>query len=598
MFWPNGHQLQNGKLRIDQVLGQGGFGITYKAIHCGFNAPVVIKTPNAYLRNDPDYPKYVKRFIREAQTLAQLEQNPHPNIVRVKDLFEEEEAHCLVMEFIPGTTLFDEVQRRGPLTEAEALAYIRPIADALTRVHGVGLVHRDATPVNIMLRENRQPVLIDFGISGEIIPKSRSSKMFGNRAFAPYEQLIKGERSPTVDIYTLSASLYYLITGQLPQDCFSRKVDEEPLIPPQELVKVSGEINQAILKGMALRPKDRYSSMAEFLAALSPVVSSKPQPASQPVNLDDFLASLSPTPTAPRPSNGKIYQYEIITVNEQGGIAQRQKGQNQGYWENTKGLNLEMVVIPAGEFMMGAPENEEGRYSDEGPQHRVMVPEFFMSRTAITQAQWQIVAQLPQVVRSLNPNPANFKGKNNPVERVSWEDCIEFCLRLSQASGKLYRLPSEAEWEYACRGGTTTPFHFGPTLSPQVANYDGNYTYGKGKKGEYRKKTIPVGSLNAPNAWGLHDMHGNVYEWCLDDWHGSYQDAPTDGRAWIDNDNHSQNDREWLKSLLNKKSTSKLLRGGYWSHYPKGCRSAYRLNNPRDYKDDFIGFRVVVPRTL
>ncbi|MDB9494389.1 bifunctional serine/threonine-protein kinase/formylglycine-generating enzyme family protein [Spirulina major CS-329] len=602
MFWPDGHELQNGKLVIEQVLGQGGFGITYKAIHQGFNAPVVIKTPNAYLRNDPDYAKYVKRFIREARTLAQLEQNPHPNIVRVKDLFEEEEAHCLVMEFIPGTTLFDEVQRRGPLPEAEALAYIRPIAEALTRVHGVGLVHRDATPVNIMLRENRQPVLIDFGISGEIIPKSLSSKLFGNRAFAPYEQLIKGDRSATVDIYTLGASLYYLITGQLPQDCFSRKVDEEPLIPPQELVKVSGEINQAILKGMALRPQDRYSSMAEFLAALSPVAPPKPQPSAKPaINLDDLLASLSPTPTpAPPPrSDGKIYQYEIITVNEQGGIAQRQKGQNQGYLENTKGLNLEMVRIPGGEFMMGAPNNEKGRSNAEGPQHRVMVPEFAMGRTAITQAQWQIVAQLPQVVRSLTPDPADFKGKNNPVETVSWEDCIEFCLRLSQASGKLYRLPSEAEWEYACRAGTTTPFHFGPTLSPQVANYDGNYTYGKGKKGEYRQKTIPVGSLNAPNVWGLHDMHGNVWEWCLDDWHDSYQGAPTDGKAWMDNDNHSQDNKEWLKGLLNNKSTSnKLLRGGCWVNLPKRCRSASRYGNARDYENDGIGFRVVAPRTL
>ncbi|TVQ61810.1 MAG: serine/threonine protein kinase [Spirulina sp. DLM2.Bin59] len=612
MFWPNGHELQNGKLVIERVLGQGGFGITYKAIHRGFNAPVVIKTPNAYLRNDPDYAKYVKRFIREAQTLAQLEQNPHPNIVRVKDLFEEEEAHCLVMEFIPGTTLFDEVQQRGPLPEAEALAYIRPIAEALTRVHGVGLVHRDATPVNIMLRENRQPVLIDFGISGEIIPKSLSSKMFGNRAFAPYEQLIKGDRSATVDIYTLGASLYYLITGQLPQDCFSRKVDEEPLIAPQELVKVSGEINQVILKGMALRPKDRYSSMAEFLAALSPVVPSKPQTASRPMNLDDLLASLSPTPVpAPTPartptptpatpprSDGKIYQYEIITLNEQGGIAQRQKGQNQGYLENTKGLNLEMVMIPAGEFMMGSPENEVGRSKDEGPQHRVIVPEFAMGRTAITQAQWQIVAQLPQVVRSLTADPAHFKGKTNPVETVSWEDCIEFCLRLSEATGKLYRLPSEAEWEYACRAGTTTPFHFGPTLSPQVANYNGDYTYGQGKKGEYRQKTVQVGSLNAPNPWGLHEMHGNVWEWCLDDWHGNYQGAPTDGRAWTDNDDHSQNNKDWLKGLLNNKSTSgKLLRGGSWGSYPKYCRSARRSYDTRDDKYYGIGFRVVAPRT-
>ncbi len=570
MFWPDGHTLQNGKLVIEQVLGQGGFGITYKAIHRGFNAPVVIKTPNAFLRKDPEYPKYVQRFIREARTLAQLEQNPHPNIVRVKDLFEEKGAHCLVMEFIDGTTLSDYVKQRGPLSEAEALSYIRPISDALVRVHEVGLVHRDVTPMNIMLRDNGQPVLIDFGISGEIVPSSISSKMFGNRAFAPYEQLFKGDRNPTVDIYTLAASLYYLITGQLPQDCFSRKVDDEPLIAPKDLVPISQPINDAILTAMELLPKKRPASMAAFLGLLSPAPARVPE---------------------------KIYHYEIITLNQQGEIAQRQKGQNRGILETTLGLNLEMVVIPAGAFLMGSPENEAGRSSDESPQHRVILPEFLMSRTAITQGQWRIVAQLPQVMRSLKPDPAHFKGNNHPVEQVSWEDCIEFCLRLNQATGQFYRLPSEAEWEYACRAGTTTPSHFGPTLSPQVANYDGNYIYGQGKKGEYREKTIPVGSLNAPNAWGLHDMHGNVYEWCLDDWHDSYEGAPTDGRAWIENNNHSQNNMDWLKDLLNKESTKKLLRGGSWNYYPWVCRCAYRLNGTHDYFDSSRGFRVVAPRT-
>ncbi|MCT7986761.1 bifunctional serine/threonine-protein kinase/formylglycine-generating enzyme family protein [Laspinema sp. A4] len=569
MFWPDGHTLQNGKLVIERVLGQGGFGITYKAIHRGFNAPVVIKTPNAYLRNDPEYPKYVQRFIREAQTLAQLEQNPHPNIVRVKDLFEEGDAHCLVMEFIEGTTLWDYVQQRGPLSEAEALSYIRPIADALVRVHEVGLVHRDATPVNIMLRDNRQPVLIDFGISGEIVPKSLSSKMFGNRAFAPYEQLIKGDRNPTVDIYTLAASLYYLITGQLPQDCFSRKVDDEPLIAPKDLVSLSQPINDAILTGMELLPKKRLASMADFLRLLSP---------------------------APAPPGEKIYHYEIITLNQQGEIAQRQKGQNRGVLETTLGLNLEIVVIPAGTFLMGSPKNEAERDRDESPQHRVTLPEFLMSRTAITQAQWRMVAQLPRVMRSLQPDQAFFKGNQNPVEQVSWEDCIEFCLRLNQATGQPYRLPSEAEWEYACRAGTTTPYYFGPTLSPQVANYDGNYTYGQRKKGEYREKTIPVGSLNAPNAWGLHDMHGNVYEWCLDDWHYSYEGAPTDGSAWIENNNHSHNNMDWLKDLLNKKSIIKLLRGGSWSCNPWYCRCAHRSYYTRRFFN-CRGFRVVVPST-
>ncbi|MEA5421147.1 formylglycine-generating enzyme family protein [Spirulina sp. CCNP1310] len=259
-------------------------------------------------------------------------------------------------------------------------------------------------------------------------------------------------------------------------------------------------------------------------------------------------------------------------------------------------VNIAMVMIPAGEFIMGSPKNETERFSDEDPQHPVKISRFWMSRTVITQQQWKIVAQLPPVVRSLDPDPSYFKGENNPVECVSWEDCMEFCLRLSQATGKTYRLPSEAEWEYACRAGTTTPFHFGPTLSPQVANYNGDYTYGRGKKGEYRQKTIPVGSLNAPNAWGLQDMHGNVHEWCLDDWHDSYECAPTDGRAWINND--FRNDKDYLKSLLSSKlKLSKLVRGGSWKYDPGNCRSAIRMNLTYNGKNNYIGFRVVCPGT-
>ncbi|MCW6038853.1 formylglycine-generating enzyme family protein [Spirulina subsalsa FACHB-351] len=278
-------------------------------------------------------------------------------------------------------------------------------------------------------------------------------------------------------------------------------------------------------------------------------------------------------------------------MNEQEKSIQGQKTEQQGYRETTGGLNLEMVVIGAGEFIMGSPEDEPERYSTESPQHRVILPEFFMSQTPITQEQWRIVAQLPPVVRSLPQNPSHFKGPNNPVEQVSWEDCLEFCLRLNQASGQFYRLPSEAEWEYACRAGTTTPYSFGLTLSPQVANcrhYDGD---NRGKTG---RKTIPVGSLNAPNAWGIHDMHGNVWEWCLDDWHDHYEGAPRDGRAWLNHHSKAQNQRDGLRKLLeDNRSAKKLLRGGSWLNLPEYCRSACRDSCPPSLKSDYMGFRLV-----
>ena len=153
-----------------------------------------------------------------------------------------------------------------------------------------------------------------------------------------------------------------------------------------------------------------------------------------------------------------------------------------------------------------------------------------MGKYPVTQAQWRFVAaQLPQVNRELEIDPSRFKGDNLPVETISWLDAEEFCQRLSHHTGRLYRLPSEAEWEYACRAGTTTPFHFGETISPEFANYNGEYTYGNGEKGVYRKQTTPVGSFQVANPFGLYDIHGNVWEWCADDWHKNYQGAPSDG---------------------------------------------------------------------
>jgi formylglycine-generating enzyme required for sulfatase activity len=239
---------------------------------------------------------------------------------------------------------------------------------------------------------------------------------------------------------------------------------------------------------------------------------------------------------------------------------------------------LEMMLIPGGTFIMGSLPEELEHQENESPQHSVTVQPFFMGKYQVTQAQWRFVAQLPQVNRDLEQDPSRFKGDNRPVEQVSWEDAVEFCDRLSQYTGRTYRLPSEAEWEYACRAGTTTPFHFGETITTDLANYDGNSTYGDGVEGVYRKETTEVGSFGVANNFGLYDMHGNVWEWCQDNWHSNYEGAPTDGNAWLDNE---------------ESSDRKLLRGGSWDTYPVGCRSACRAYNYLDGSDGSIGFRVV-----
>ncbi len=250
-------------------------------------------------------------------------------------------------------------------------------------------------------------------------------------------------------------------------------------------------------------------------------------------------------------------------------------------------LPLQMILIPEGTFMMGSPKGELDSFDDEKPQHKVTVPKFFMSRYPITQAQWKVVAKMGKVERDLKDDPSHFKGDNLPVESVSWYDSVEFCARLSKHTKGFYRLPSEAEWEYACRAGTTTPFHFGETITTDLANYRGTdweisgttYTgfYGSGPRGEYRHQTTPVEHFGLANAFGLSDMHGNVWEWCADHWHDNYDGAPTDGKAW----------------LTANEDTNRVLRGGSWLNSPRYCRSAIRYDFTPDNRDYVIGLRVV-----
>jgi formylglycine-generating enzyme required for sulfatase activity/MinD-like ATPase involved in chromosome partitioning or flagellar assembly len=257
---------------------------------------------------------------------------------------------------------------------------------------------------------------------------------------------------------------------------------------------------------------------------------------------------------------------------------ERRPLQVEGFREELgEGVALTMVKIPAGSFLMGSPEDEPERSEAEGPQHEVTLGAFFMAQTPITQAQWRAVAGWQKLERDLNPDPANFKGANRPVEMVSWFDALEFCRRLSQRTGQRYGLPSEAQWEYACRAGSTTPFHFGATLTPDLANYNGNHVYGNGPKGTYREQTVEVASF-AANGWGLHDMHGNVWEWCEDHWHDSYNFAPGDDQPWH------------IPAAADDEP--RLLRGGSWHYHPANSRSASRDVIHPDSRVNDVGFRV------
>jgi len=275
------------------------------------------------------------------------------------------------------------------------------------------------------------------------------------------------------------------------------------------------------------------------------------------------------------------FEFKTATVTVRSGtscIVNYSKGKARFFTEYLgDGVNLEMVAIPGGQFLMGSPESEADRDSDESPQHHVKIQPFFMGKFPVTQAQWRVVAGWDKVNIDLESDPSYFKGNNRPVECVSWDDAVEFCSRLSRKTNKTYRLPSEAEWEYACRAGTTTPFCFGETITTDLANYDGNYTYGAGSTGEYRQQTTDVGNFPA-NLFGLYDLHGNIWEWCEDVWHDSYNCAPADGSAWMSGSNNKY----------------KLLRGGSWNHLPGFCRSAERDGFARDYMNYDVGFRVMI----
>ncbi len=244
------------------------------------------------------------------------------------------------------------------------------------------------------------------------------------------------------------------------------------------------------------------------------------------------------------------FEFDVITVDSYGRENSRTKSFAHFFPEDLgNSIVLEMVYIPGGTFMMGCPNDEEGVNFQQTPQHRVTVPTFYAGKYPITQAQWQAV---------MGNNISYFKGEKRPVEQVSWDMAVEFCDKLSQKTGKKYRLLSEAEWEYACRAGTTTPFHFGETITPELVNYNESKPYANAPKGLWRQETTDVG-IFPPNAFGLYDMHGNVEEWCSDKWHGSYKGAPTDGTSWGVGTDHNY-----------------VLRCGSWFLDAVYCRSAYR----------------------
>ncbi|WP_071188929.1 bifunctional serine/threonine-protein kinase/formylglycine-generating enzyme family protein [Trichormus sp. NMC-1] len=522
-----------------KFIGEGGFGRTFQAVDVKrLNTPCVIKQFLPQQAGSASLPKATELFQQEAQRLQEL--GKHPQIPDLLAFFSQDSRLYLIQEFIDGQNLLEELKTQGKFNESQIKIILTELLPILQFIHDNKVIHRDIKPENILRCKNGNLFLIDFGVSKETSSSivTKIGTITGTPGYAPPEQF-RGMVYPSSDLYSLAVTCVRLLTGH-----FQNADGSDPLFDTinmewtwQKYLSLSQELTYVLETMLQDIPKKRYHSAQEVLAAL---------------NNPKIQKSVVIPP--PQPSNS-----------------------HKSFTEDLgNGVLLEMIAIPGGTFLMGSSKNEPKRYDSESPQHRITIQPFYMGKFTVTQAQWERVAKSPQVKDKLQPNPSSFSGKNRPVECVSWLDAQEFCARISKSTGKKYRLPSEAEWEYACRAGTTTPFYFGDNITTDLVNYDGNYPYNSGAKGKYRQQTTDVG-IFPPNAFGLYDMHGNVWEWCEDDWQENYINAPTEASASI-----------------NRSGSGNILRGGSWNNGARHCRSASRDSYARVNRSNYVGFRVVV----
>ena len=624
---PQGTRIQD--FEFHRVLGQGGFGITYLGWNMALDIPVAIKEylPYGLAVRDrdmsvvplssqaaSDFAWGLDDFLEEARRLAQFN---HPNIVRVHHFFEAHGTAYIVMEYAEGETLSEFLKRRGTLSEAELKAILYPILDGLEEVHGADFLHRDIKPLNIIIRdEDDSPVLIDFGAARQAIGvRSRSIDAIISPPYSPIEQYSsRGEQGPGTDLYALGAVCYRALTGEGPAEAPDR-VALDPLVPASERCagQAGSEFLSAIDWALQVHKTDRPQSIADWRVALGeetgsgvtiPPVGPPPAPPSEGQDREEVAVPPVHQRTddrseRPKKSKGKLFAtIACLLAVLIGGVSyyhyEYVPTQRAGRKFKDCGECPEMVVVPSGSFTMGSPSSEDSRDDDEGRHlvnigyplavgvYEVTRREFsrFVSDTRYNAGNscyvWNSSSNQWENRSGISwRNPDYTQADSHPVVCVSWEDAQSYVRWLSEKTDHRYSLLSESEWEYVARAGTTTPFHFGRTISTGQANYDGDYTYGSGRTGVDRGKTVSVGSFS-PNAWGVHDMHGNVWEWVEDCWNDSYVGAPTDGSAWGSGD-----------------CVKRVLRGGSWISDPRSLRSATRLRNSTELRYFLNGFRVI-----
>lgn len=609
-----GDNLQGGKYRIEKVLGQGGFGITYLAIQGGLERTVAIK--EFFMReaccracdsrgvtlgtegNRETVDRYRQKFLKEARSIARLN---HPHIVRIIDVFEENGTAYYVMEYVAGGSLSDRVGRQGALSEPEATRYIRQVADALTYIHTQRMTHLDVKPANIMLTDKDEVVLIDFGLAKQYDSatghQTSSTPVGISEGYAPLEQYMQGgvgEFSPETDVYALGATYYKLLTGQTPPSASSVNEDGLPLEPLKSR-GVTPQVITAITHAMEGRRRDRPKTVAEFLAEFDGVAgqAANPKPrtdtsheASGSGDGDTTLKKKIPAPQPKSPARPVVSRKTMMvaaavlaavlvvggivvaisqawpsgetateTQDKPAFVAKKITKDSEMFFVGD--VNFTMRYIEGGSFDMGATAEMDTvgfSLAEEKPVHKVYVESFAIGVFEVTQELWQAV---------MGTNPSSTKSAYCPVESVSWNDCQEFIQKLNAITGKQFRLPTEAEWEYAARGGKYAKGY----------RYSGSNNLGE--VGSFYHGSWPAWASRKPNELRLYDMSGSVNELCSD-YMGDYSAE------------------EQVCPVGPVSGSERVMRGGSFGDEPINCRISARFGIAPDKRASNIGLRLAL----